>query len=144
MDPTEPRRFRLPWLAVSAVLALFVVVALLVWPTRVDGSLVTVVQALSARFDTGPWSETIQLARFVANVALFVPLTFLVGLASRRWWLGFAVGVAASAGSELVQRALPGRDASVDDLIANALGAAIGAVVALVALSTQRARRTRP
>jgi VanZ family protein len=142
MHPIPPRGFRLPWLAISAAVAVIVVITLLVWPTKVDGSLVTLVQAISARLDTGPWSATIQLARFVANVALFVPLAFLVGLATRRWWLGFLVGVAASAGSELVQRALPGRDASLEDLVANSFGAAIGALLALAVVAARRARNT--
>jgi glycopeptide antibiotics resistance protein len=141
MTPTEPRRSRLPWLAVLAVIAVIVVVALLVWPTTVDGSLVALVEAIYSRFGTGAWSETIQLARFLANVVLFVPLALIVGLATRRWWLGFVIGVVTSAGSELVQRALPGRDASLEDLIANSLGAAIGALIALAVRSRRRARK---
>ncbi|MDQ4138693.1 MAG: VanZ family protein [Actinomycetota bacterium] len=142
MHPTAPSRLRVPWLAIAAVIAVVVVVTLLIWPTKVDGSLVTLVQAIYTRFDTGAWSETIQLARFIANIALFVPLAFLVALASRRWWLGLVVGVATSAGSELVQRILPGRVPSIEDLIANSLGAAIGTLFALAVLSSRRTRKT--
>ena len=138
MSQTEPRRFRLPWLTVWAVIAVMGVVGLLVWPTTVDGSLVALVEAIHSRFGGGRWDEAIQLARFLANVALFVPLALIVGLASRRWRLGLAIGIATSIGSELVQRALPGRDASLEDVIANSLGAAIGALIALAVLNRRR------
>ena len=140
MDPAGARRFRMPWLAMAAVVVVITVLALLVWPTKVDGSLVALVRATYADLGIGPWSEAIHLARFLANVALFVPLALVVGLASRRWWLGLVVGVATSALSELVQRFLPGRVPSVEDLIANTFGAAIGAVVVLAVLSNQRRR----
>jgi glycopeptide antibiotics resistance protein len=141
MSQIQPSRPGLPWLAIWAVVAVIVVVALLVWPTAVDGSLVALVEAISSRFGTGPWSETMHVAQFLANVALFVPLALIVGMATRRWWLGLVVGIATSGGSELVQRALPGRDASVEDVIANSLGAAIGAVLALAMVRRQRVRK---
>jgi glycopeptide antibiotics resistance protein len=138
--PRPRRRLRFPWLPLLAAAVVLVVLVLLMWPTKVDGSLVTLVEAFYARFGTGEWSETIQFARFLANVALFVPLALIVGLASRLWWLGFVLGVAASAASELVQRTLPDRVASLEDLAANTFGAAIGATLALAALRPQQKR----
>ena len=140
MDPAERRRFRMPWLGAAAVVVVITVVTLLVWPTKVDGSLVTMVEAIHADLGIDSWSEAIQLARFLANVALFVPLALIVGLATRRWWIGLLVGVATSAVSEFVQRSLPGRVPSVEDLVANTFGAAIGAIVVLAVQSTQRRR----
>jgi VanZ family protein len=140
MEPPEPRRFRVPWLALAAAVAVITVTTLLVWPTKVDGSLDAVVRALHAEFGVGPWSEWIQLARFLANVALFVPLALIVGLATRRWWIGLLVGIATSAASEFVQRSLPGRVASVEDVVANAFGSAIGALLVLVVLRSPRGR----
>jgi glycopeptide antibiotics resistance protein len=63
-----------------------------------------------------------------ANVLLFVPLGFLLGLSLPRVSrvLLWAVCAAASAAIELYQYAFPGRDASVRDLVMNSLGAAIG------------------
>jgi glycopeptide antibiotics resistance protein len=141
IDPPEPRRFRFPWLATAAVLTVLTVATLLVWPTKVDGSLVTFVEAFYAEFGVGPWSETIQLSRFIANVALFVPLAVIVGIATRQWWLGFVVGVATSAGSEFIQRTLPDRVPSVEDLVANTFGAAIGAVIVLALRKHQRTQK---
>jgi glycopeptide antibiotics resistance protein len=138
MSSSEPRRARRPWLALAAGLAVLVVVLLLVWPTTVDGALVALVEAIFP--PSSPWSATKQLVHFLANVALFVPLALIVALATRRWWLGLITGVAVSVGSELVQRTLPGRDASLEDVIANSLGTAIGAGIALAVARQQRAR----
>jgi VanZ like family len=138
MDPAERRAFKMPWLGAAAVVVVATVVTLLTWPTRVDGALVTMVEAIQADLGIGSRSEAIHLARFLANVVLFVPLALIVGLATRRWWIGLLAGVAASALSEFVQRSLPGRVPSIEDLVANAFGAAIGAVVVLAVQSNRR------
>ncbi|WP_409331744.1 VanZ family protein [Trujillonella humicola] len=67
-----------------------------------------------------------------ANVALFVPVGFLLCLAlpAVRRVLLWGACVAASAAIELYQYAGSGRDASVRDLVMNSLGAAIGVVLA--------------
>ena len=63
-----------------------------------------------------------------ANIALFVPLGFLLCRAfpavSR--WLVWGLCVAASAAVELYQYSFPGRDATLRDLVTNSLGAALG------------------
>jgi VanZ family protein len=70
----------------------------------------------------------------VANVAMFAPLGFVAALArSHRGGRrlsparAFALGAAASAAIELVQRFEPGRYASPTDVASNAVGAALGA-----------------
>jgi hypothetical protein len=70
-------------------------------------------------------SQAIEAA---ANVALFVPLGFLLcrSLPAVHRWLVWLLCTAASAGIELYQYALPGRDATVRDLLTNSLGAAVG------------------
>lgn len=80
---------------------------------------------------------------FAANIALFVPVGLLVTLVSRRVWLGVVLALVLSAGAELVQELLPGRMASPRDVLANTLGAAIGAVIAAVAVRAARARAAR-
>jgi glycopeptide antibiotics resistance protein len=67
----------------------------------------------------------------LANIALFVPLGFLLCQAfpGARRWLMWLLCAAASASIELYQYAFPGRDASVRDLVMNSLGAAIGAAL---------------
>ena len=64
------------------------------------------------------------------NVLLFAPLGFLLPLlvpAIRRWWQVLAVGAGISLLIELYQLTWPlVRNASVDDLLMNALGALLG------------------
>lgn len=76
----------------------------------------------------------------LANVALFVPIGLLVGIASRRPALGALAGAVLTVAIELVQALAPalGRSCAVDDAIANAVGAALGAVLAAAALLLAR------
>lgn len=69
---------------------------------------------------------------FWLNVLILAPATFLGGLlrpsvSVARWTL---VGLAASSVVELAQLALPDRTATVSDVVANTLGAALGAACA--------------
>ncbi len=79
-----------------------------------------------------------------ANIALFVPLGFLLcqSFPTVRRWLVWLLCVAASGGIELYQYLFPGRDASVRDLVMNALGAALGVALSW-ALDRVLARRRR-
>ncbi len=73
------------------------------------------------------------------NVVLFVPLGVLVVMATdwSWWWVTIAAALASTA-IELGQREWLTREASVQDIVANTLGALVGAVaVSLV----RRARR---
>ena len=69
----------------------------------------------------------------LANVAMLVPVALLLtfALGARRWWMAVAVCVAASVGVELAQSFMPGRVSSNLDIVANGLGAVIGALVAV-------------
>ncbi|WP_175472166.1 MULTISPECIES: VanZ family protein [unclassified Curtobacterium] len=84
----------------------------------------------------------------LANVAFFVPLGLLVVLLAgpRWWWAGAAAGLVVSAGIETTQALfLPERTPSLDDVVANGLGALLGAVAGVLALRlTARRRRRRP
>jgi glycopeptide antibiotics resistance protein len=70
------------------------------------------------------------LAGAAGNVALFLPLGFLLPLLAPRMgrlWRTTAAGFAASAAIELSQVAFPGvRRVDVNDVLANTLGAALG------------------
>ena len=70
------------------------------------------------------------LAGAAGNVALFLPLGFLLPLLapwSDRWWRTVGAGFALSAAIELSQVAFPGvRRPDVNDVLMNTLGAAIG------------------
>ena len=69
---------------------------------------------------------------FVANVVLFLPLGAFLVLDGNGWRRAALAGAALSLGIELLQwQAIPGRDASMGDLLANSLGAGMGAALAL-------------
>lgn len=67
------------------------------------------------------------------NVVLFVPLSLLGWFVLRREGVAFwiAVGAVLSVLIELVQLAIPGRFTTVQDVVANTVGATVGALLAL-------------
>lgn len=69
----------------------------------------------------------------LANVLLFVPAVAALALLRPRWWW-VLVGAGISVAVELHQYTQPGRDASVVDLLANTVGAAIGATAGILLL----------
>lgn len=70
-------------------------------------------------------------ADILLNVVLFLPPGFLLGL---RWspWVALGAGLLVSGGIESAQLLLPGRSSTLSDLIANGLGAGLGATVPLL------------
>ena len=93
------------------------------------------------------WVTYTQLESF-ANVMLFVPFGLLIALLSpTRWWWAVVVAlVLVSICIELGQATfLPGRVASLGDVIANSLGGLIGvglaAIIRGIVWATRRARR---
>jgi glycopeptide antibiotics resistance protein len=82
-----------------------------------------------------PYARAADIVEFGLNVALFVPGAFAAALLwpRVRWWQWVLVGLAVSAAIETVQGVfLPARDAEPRDLVANTLGAALGAGAGLV------------
>lgn len=78
------------------------------------------------------WSET----EVLANIALFVPLGFLLTIAVGSAWAAVALCAMLSAGIEWVQLALlPSRVPTLDDVVHNSLGGLVGALVAAVCLA---------
>ncbi len=75
-----------------------------------------------------------------ANVLMFVPFGVLVGLLVARPWAVVLLGAATSALIETVQLALPTRVSTVQDVVMNTLGAAVG-VAALALAARARSRR---
>lgn len=85
----------------------------------------------------------------IANVLVFVPVGILafVLLPHRLWALSLLVGPALSTAIELTQRfVLPHRAATVNDVLANSIGATGGVIVALLCtlLFAPRAQRDSP
>ena len=79
---------------------------------------------------------------FIANVALFTPLGFLLTVLVWRASVGAAVGIAISVSIELIQMVIPDRQASVRDVISNGIGAGIGAFVAWLVVLRRRQNRS--
>ncbi|WP_146243291.1 VanZ family protein [Curtobacterium sp. MCBD17_021] len=85
-----------------------------------------------------------ELFESLANVAFFVPLGLLVVLlaGARWWWAGAAAGLLVSAAIETGQALfLPARVATIDDVVANTMGAVVGALLGVVLLGVGARRR---
>ena len=72
------------------------------------------------------WTQT----EVVANVALFVPLGFLLAIAVGRVWPAVFLCLLGSAGIEWFQTTLSSRVPTVDDVVHNTMGGVIGALAA--------------
>lgn len=78
---------------------------------------------------------------FSANVLMFTPLGFFLAVLTPRWWHGFLIAAMLSASAELIQAVIPSRQPSVRDIVANTLGAVVGAGVAWLVV-TRAGRRS--
>ena len=87
------------------------------------------------------------LADAIANVILFIPLGAAAALTGRSTLVALALGAALSCSVEVAQITLiPGRDASLGDLVFNTLGAAAGVAIVKTSwwwLSYNRRRDSR-
>ncbi|MEO9325001.1 VanZ family protein [Nocardioides sp. C4-1] len=78
------------------------------------------------------WTET----EVLANIALFVPLGFLLTIATGSAWVAVTLCALLSAGIEWMQLTLlPTRVPTLDDVVHNSLGGVVGAAVAVVCLA---------
>lgn len=82
------------------------------------------------------------LFEFIANIALFIPLGFLLPMSFRRlkWWAVDLIGLGTTCLVELIQPFL-GRTGDLDDVITNFTGAVIGCVIAKIVLAIRRLTR---
>ena len=120
------------------------VAAVTLGPAPADDGTLGVVRSAVAWLAARGLPVTYPGVEAVANVVMFVPFGVLVGLlvGLRRWWAVVLLGLATSAAIETVQRVLPDRFSTVQDVVMNTLGAAVG--VAVLAWVASRAGRTRP
>ncbi|MGB3731821.1 VanZ family protein [Microbacterium sp.] len=122
-----------------------VVLAMTISPTPLDrGYASSIDKVLSVLHRNGvpEWFGYSKL-EFTANIAMFVPLGFLVGLAlpTRVAWLGLFLLPAFSGAIELTQAAmLSQRFATVQDVVANSVGGWIGLFVAFAIRAMVHAR----
>ncbi len=82
---------------------------------------------------------------FLANIALFVPVGMFLMLlfGTRLWWVALLASAGITMAIETAQRSIPGRVPDERDLVANALGAAIGVVLAFLLTLPAAFRRRR-
>lgn len=131
-SPMTARRRRL----LASLLAGYLLALSLIafWPSPVDegaSRLIDRVLRVLHRLGVPGWFDYSRIESG-ANVLLFIPFGILVAafLPLRRAWLALPVGVLASMCIELGQELFrPERVATPDDVLANALGTAIGIVV---------------
>lgn len=128
----------------AAMLAPLALIAF--WPSPVDepvqGELASILRFLHAH-GIPPWFNY-KFVEAAANVVLFIPLGIVASLAfpHKRWWQVGAFGLIVSGCMELGQLLfLHNRFASPLDIVTNAGGAVIGALLARAALKQLQARR---
>ena len=122
-----------------ALLGLYsaVVVLVVAWPSPIDrdqeGNITRVLGVLHA-WGLPRWFDYLAL-EFTANIGMFVPLAFLLGLALpvRLGWVPFVAGPAVSVTIEVAQfLLLPERFGTPRDVLSNSIGAVIGGLLAIV------------
>ena len=134
--PPPKSRARL-WLATWGLVATVAIILLAtMWPTPLDQgyqSAIDRVLAVLHRNGIPVWFGYNKL-EFSANVAMFVPLGFLVALMlpQKLWWLSLLICPGASVTIELIQGAvLDARVSSAQDVLANSIGGLVGILIAL-------------
>jgi hypothetical protein len=116
------------------------------WPSPVDRDARPLIDRGLALLHRRGVPEFVDYAvvEFTSNIVFFVPIGLIVVLlvGGRRWWLGVVIGGFSSITVELGQHLfLPSRFATVDDIVANTLGALFGSVIGVGALWLRRSSR---
>ncbi|MFE4468184.1 VanZ family protein [Leifsonia sp. NPDC056824] len=120
------------------------VAAVGLWPTPVDrpfDPLLFRILGAGAVIGLRPL-DAYDAIEFTANVAFLVPPALLLVLIAglRRWWVGPLAGLLCSIAIELTQHfLLPARFGTVNDVIANTLGALIGTGIGVLMVARRRA-----
>jgi hypothetical protein len=119
---------------VLAVLAAAYVVALAVlvtgpWGWALNRLTVAIWVRMGPQWSIAPGWVAPEHYGILLNVVLFVPLGALfVWLSGRPWWVGTILAAAGSAVIEVTQGLWLDRQATWSDVVANTLGAAVGAL----------------
>ncbi|WP_028047250.1 VanZ family protein [Cellulomonas sp. URHE0023] len=136
LQPTARRR-----VVVALTVYLALVARLTLWPAPAPSSSFDLVREVLAWLARVGVPITYAGLEAAANVVMFVPFGVLVGLLVRRGWLVVVLGLCLSAAIELTQLLLlPTRVPTVQDVVLNTLGAALG-VLGLQAVRSVKARR---
>ncbi|MEJ1921977.1 VanZ family protein [Microbacterium sp. KHB019] len=129
-------RGRLPWAAWGLVIYGVLVVLVLVLPIGYGG----LIEAATAQISAVLGTESVNphWVEFGANILIFAPLGFLLTLLFDHPWRGALLAAALSIAAELGQILIPARTPSARDVLANALGAAVGAALAWFVVRRRR------
>ncbi|MBG6056129.1 VanZ family protein [Salinibacterium sp. CAN_S4] len=124
MDDRPARSRR--WLAAGLILYAVAALVVLLAPVSYGDVIASIRDLMGDSYRTLFGSGWIE---FSANIVLFVPLGVLLTLQFRRPAVGVIASILVSVGVELAQLVIPFRQATVRDVIANMIGAVIGAMV---------------
>lgn len=146
VGPPPPRSYARLWVS-TALLVVYTAFVLLVtmWPTPQDLEFDSIAsRVLRALHNLGvpEWFGYDKL-EFTANIGMFVPLGFLLGLvlARKAWWVAVFLLPAFSGGIEFMQGiALEERVSTLLDVLANTLGGYLGLVLAMIIRAMIHAR----
>lgn len=133
--PPPKSRARTVGAAIGLAICITVVLFATMWPTPLDqGYSESINRVLDVLHRNGipEWFGYDKL-EFSANVLMFLPIGFLIALLlpAQVWWLAFLICPILSGSIELTQaNFLSARFATITDVIANSIGATIGAVLA--------------
>jgi VanZ family protein len=147
VDDRAPATWRSRRFATGLAIAYGVALALVgFWGSPVDAAGGPwLIRALAAAHRHGlPERIDYAAVESLANVVYFVPLGLLVVLlaGARWWWAAIAAGLVVSTCIETGQALfLPARTATIDDVVANGVGAVLGAVAGVLLLSRAARRR---
>ncbi|WP_458040784.1 MULTISPECIES: VanZ family protein [Bacteria] len=145
-QPAPQRAHRPAWLTRAAWAALFVygvtLAAIALWPTHVDEPASDLIRTVTRAIS---WL-TYPRIEFAANIALFIPFGALLSILfpKGRWWLVIAAAVATSITAELLQMLAADRTSTVQDVVANTSGAALGVLIVYLAAKLAEKRQGRP
>ena len=138
-DYYYPPKSRIRVVSGTILLVLYAGIVLMatMWPTPLDQGYEESIDRLLGVLHRNGIPEWFGYSKleFTANIAMFVPIGFLVALLLpwRAWWLVFLLVPAFSVGIELLQGAvLASRFSSPMDVVANSLGGVAGAIVAAI------------
>ncbi len=138
VGPRPPRSYARMWVS-TLLLILYTAFVLLVtmWPQPQQLEFDSIAfRVLDALHNVGvpEWFGYDKL-EFTANIGMFLPLGFLLGLAlaRRAWWIAIFLLPAFSAAIELTQGvALDERVSTLQDVLANTIGGYIGLLFAMI------------
>lgn len=128
----------------ALVVYLLLVARLTLWPAPAPSSTFDVVRAVLAWLSRVGIPLSYAGLEALANVLMFVPFGVLVSLLVRRTWLVVVLGLCLSSAIELAQLLLlPTRVPTLQDVVLNTLGAALGVLGLQLVRSVATRRRTR-